>query len=301
MKRLEVHTEMDENILEARQALLEKLRNDPRIIQFLQREGLDGRFLEKNAGALSRYLESLDLCRNCRGLELCRQPMKGRGLSMHAADGILEETYVPCHRQQAVQDRRVHRKNFRLFHGDSKDLELSLNTISMDGESQEYMTSYIEVARSEQAEGGIFLYGQPGTGKTYLLTALASDLARQGYKVSFVKVPLFVQDFRQSLDDLEYRQDMLGHLKFADVLVLDDLGSEGITKWTRDDILFPVLDYRMQNGKKTYFTSNYTPAELMEKYQPDGDRIASLRLQERIRSLAKPVKMAGSSRRTTGR
>ena len=38
----------------------------------------------------------------------------------------------------------------------------------------------------------------------------------------------------------EYRQDMLGHLKFSDVVVLDDLGSEGISKWTRDDILFPV-------------------------------------------------------------
>ena len=92
---------------------------------------------------------------------------------------------------------------------------------------------------------------------------------------------------------------MLGHLKFSDVVVLDDLGSEGISKWTRDDILFPVLDYRMQNCKKTYVSSNYTPEELLEKYQPDGDRVASLRLQERIRSLAQPVKMTGSSRRNS--
>ncbi|WP_289221426.1 ATP-binding protein, partial [Faecalibaculum rodentium] len=153
--------------------------------------------------------------------------------------------------------------------------------------------------QSVDKPGGIFLYGQPGTGKTYLLTALANDFARQGLKVSFVKVPLFVQDFRQSLEDSEYRQDMLGHLKFSDVVVLDDLGSEGISKWTRDDILFPVLDYRMQNGKKTYFSSNYTPEELLEKYQPDGDRVASLRLQERIRSLAQPVKMTGRSRRNS--
>lgn len=297
MKRIEIHTEMDETTLAARKELVDRLKQDPRIIQFLQREKQDGRFLEENAGALGRYVDSLDLCRNCPGLQLCRQPMKGRGLSMHVQDGILEETYVPCRLQQTVQDRRQHRENYRIYHGDPKDLELSMKGISMAGETPEYMNCYIEAMRTAAEDGGIFLYGQPGTGKTYLLTALANDFARQDLKVSFVKVPLFVQDFRQSLDDPDYRHEMLGHLKFSDVLFLDDLGSEGISKWTRDDILFPVLDYRMQNGKKTYFSSNYTPAELLEKYQPDGDRVASLRLQERLQSLARPVKMAGPSRR----
>ena len=299
MKRMEIHAEMDETTRQAREALLEKLRNDPRIIRFLQTEKQDGQFLEQNAGAMGRYLDSLDRCSRCRGLEFCRQPMKGRGLAMHVVDGILEETYVPCRRQQAVMDLRQHRSSYRIFHGDPGDLELSMKSISMEGETPEYMSSYIAAMQSVDKPGGIFLYGQPGTGKTYLLTALANDFARQGLRVSFVKVPLFVQDFRQSLEDPEYRQDMLGHLKFSDVVVLDDLGSEGISKWTRDDILFPVLDYRMQNGKKTYFSSNYTPEELLEKYQPDGDRVASLRLQERIRSLAQPVKMTGSSRRNS--
>ena len=82
MKRMEIHAEMDETTRQAREALLEKLRNDPRIIRFLQTEKQDGQFLEQNAGAMGRYLDSLDRCSRCRGLEFCRQPMKGRGLAM---------------------------------------------------------------------------------------------------------------------------------------------------------------------------------------------------------------------------
>lgn len=65
MKRIEIHTEMDETTLAARKELVDRLKQDPRIIQFLQREKQDGRFLEQNAGALGRYVDSLDLCRNC--------------------------------------------------------------------------------------------------------------------------------------------------------------------------------------------------------------------------------------------
>lgn len=297
MKKLQMTVKMDDEIREARQKLLKKLRNDERILTFLQKNGLDGQFLEKNAGALGRWIDSLNLCRTCQNLETCRQPMKGKVLKMDVVDGFLVESYVSCRKEQVLDQKRSHQRNYRLFHGDRKDLETSLNTLDVSGESREYMQAFLEVIKSRQDSAGVFLYGQPGTGKTYLLTCLANDLAREGKRVSFVKTPLFIQDFKQSLDDYEYRQTMLGHLKFADVLFLDDLGSEGITKWTRDDILFPVLDYRLQQGKKTYFSSNYTLDELIRQYQPDGDQVASLRIQERIRSLARPVRMAGKSRR----
>ena len=119
-------------------------------------------------------------------------------------------------------------------------------------------------------------------------------------RVSFIKVPLFIQDIKQSMYDNEYRQDMIGHLRFSEVLVLDDIGSEAITPWTRDEILFPILDYRMNHELKTYFTSNYTLEELEQHYclrDKENGYVASLRLMERIKALSTPVSLLGKSRR----
>ena len=60
-----------------------------------------------------------------------------------------------------------------------------------------------------------------------------------------------------------------------------------------------VIDCHNHIGEPWGTRDRQTPEELLEKYQPDGDRVASLRLQERIRSLAQPVKMTGSSRRNS--
>ena len=37
----------------------------------------------------------------------------------------------------------------------------------------------------------------------------------------------------------------LNYLKSVDVLLLDDFGSENMTNWLRDDVLGPVLNYRL--------------------------------------------------------
>ena len=99
-----------------------------------------------------------------------------------------------------------------------------------------------------------------------MMAGAANFFAKSKKRVSFIKVPLFIQDIKQSMYDNEYRQDMIGHLRFSEVLVLDDIGSEAITPWTRDEILFPILDYRMNHELKTYFTSNYTLEELEQHY-----------------------------------
>lgn len=93
---------------------------------------------------------------------------------------------------------------------------------------------------------------------------------------------------------------MISRMKFSDVLFLDDIGSESISAWTRDEILFPILEYRMNNRLKTYFTSNYTLEELKLRYgrvREENSEVASLRIIERIRTLAILCPLQGNSRR----
>ena len=40
------------------------------------------------------------------------------------------------------------------------------------------------------------------------------------------------------------------------LLLIDDLGAEAVTPWARDEILCPLLQYRMDEKLPTFFTSN---------------------------------------------
>ena len=177
---------------------------------------------------------------------------------------------------------------------------IDLHKIDVAHESQEYILAYMQVLKSLEHKKGVYLYGQPGVGKSYMMAGIANYFAKKEKRVVYVKVPLFIQDLKQSMYDSEYRQDMIGHLRFSDVLILDDIGSEAITPWTRDEILFPILDYRMNHEKKTYFTSNYTLEELEQHYclkERENAQVASLRLMERIKALSTCVSLLGKSRR----
>ena len=72
------------------------------------------------------------------------------------------------------------------------------------------------------------------------------------------------------------------------MLLIDDIGAENLTAWARDEILGSLLQYRMQEGLLTFFTSNMSILEL-EKHlslTTNGvDKIKAKRIIERIQQL----------------
>ena len=74
--------------------------------------------------------------------------------------------------------------------------------------------------------------GPSGTGKTHLACAIANELKGK-YAVSFANVPMLLEKMRTGNVSVE---EMLS----ADLLVLDDLGSERETAWTVERFLLIV-------------------------------------------------------------
>ena len=184
----------------------------------------------------------------------------------------------------------------------ANDYLIDLNDASFlsAAKEKEYGLAYTQSVSSIPLNQGVYLYGNPGTGKSYLMKGICNYYAKSNKSVSFVQVPLLIQELKQFMMDNEYRQRVMNHLRYSDVLVLDDIGAESITQWTRDEILLPILDERMNKGMKTYFTSNYSMEELEQQYRlanKPNNTIASLRILERIRTLSKPVELSGKSRR----
>ena len=118
-----------------------------------------------------------------------------------------------------------------------------------------------------KTEYGIFVYGPSGCGKSYPLIALCNEFVRDNKKCSYVETRNFLESLKNNLNNKEEYFSLMAKVKEVDVLVLDNLGDEKISEWTRDDIISGILDYRIKNDLLTYITSSYTLEELVSLYE----------------------------------
>ncbi|MFH1742690.1 MAG: IS21-like element helper ATPase IstB [bacterium] len=104
----------------------------------------------------------------------------------------------------------------------------------------------------EKAENVLAL-GNPGSGKTHLLSAIALDLIRQGHRVYFRSCDLLVQDLLVAKQELRLSRVIKNLSKF-DAIFLDDIG---YVQHNRDEmeVLFTLLAERYERGS-VMITSN---------------------------------------------
>ena len=141
----------------------------------------------------------------------------------------------------------------------------------------------------DNAKTGIYLYGEFGVGKTYLLAALANELTKLGKTVLLAYFPDLVRALKNSLNDSKNLEDMINNLKTVDVLMLDDLGSENLTPWLRDEILGPILNYRYMSGKIVCISSNLDQRKLIEHLchtNQEDDNVKGVRIANRLLKLS---------------
>lgn len=76
---------------------------------------------------------------------------------------------------------------------------------------KEYGLAYTQSVSSIPLNQGVYLYGNPGTGKSYLMKGICNYYAKSNKSVSFVQVPLLIQELKQFMTDNEYRQRVMNH------------------------------------------------------------------------------------------
>ncbi|AXK51376.1 ATP-binding protein [Spiroplasma alleghenense] len=104
---------------------------------------------------------------------------------------------------------------------------------------------------------GVFLSGLPGVGKTFLLQITANQFAQKN-KVAFITVSNLIKTVKDGFSNNELqKENLLRSLMRVDYLFLDDIGGEVVTAYSRDEILFTLLNYRMENKKPTFFSANF--------------------------------------------
>lgn len=144
------------------------------------------------------------------------------------------------------------------------------------------------LAFATDPQGWIALTGSVGCGKTHLLAAVAHELLAHGRAPLYVVAPDFLGYLRKGMHaesglDVETR---IEQAITADVLLLDDLGTEHETGWTQEQF-YRVIDGRYRQHAPTVITTNLWFDDL-------PDRIAS-RIQDS--RLVQQFAMTGSDYR----
>ncbi|MFC1746620.1 IS21-like element helper ATPase IstB, partial [Candidatus Riflebacteria bacterium] len=99
----------------------------------------------------------------------------------------------------------------------------------------------------------VLLFGNPGSGKTHLVCAIAQELIRKGQRIYFSNTGLLVQDLLAAKRDLKLAK-VFKRLSKYQALILDDIG---YVQQSRDEmeVLFTLLAERYEKGS-VMITSN---------------------------------------------
>lgn len=124
----------------------------------------------------------------------------------------------------------------------------------------------------DQRCNSISLLGQPGAGKTHLLTALANNLIHKK-QISVLYFP-FVEGFNDLKNDFDLLEQKLTKMKRIGVLFIDDLfkGRYFPTDFQIEQ-MFGVINYRYLNHKPIMVSSEKTVDELCDIDEALGTRI----------------------------
>jgi DNA replication protein DnaC len=123
---------------------------------------------------------------------------------------------------------------------------------------------------ADQPDGWLILHGPYGTGKSHLAMAIGQAVLGRGGLAIFATVPDLLDSLRETYDRAaagESFETRFNRYRNADLLILDDMGTEKLTSWGREK-LFQLVNHRYNRWLPTVFTTN----EPLSSFDP---RIAS--------------------------
>lgn len=115
---------------------------------------------------------------------------------------------------------------------------------------------------------GMLLYGPVGTGKSFAAHSVANELITKGVTVCVTTLP-------RLLDLIGQRRDVVGRLRYYDLLVIDDLGTERGTSYAEEQT-YNIIDARYSSGLPLIVTTNLDQKTIKESQNRVYDRITEM-------------------------
>ncbi len=285
---------------ELKKELKEKDFND-----FVKLLNVEETILCQNTSKLKDSFRERNNCINCRGISFCKNELEGYVYTAENNDNNITFSYKPCTYMQKYIEANSYKENIDLFNVPTSLQNAKVKDIYTDDKSRieviKYIMDYVQTY-NEDKKKGLYLAGNFGSGKTYLIAALFNELAKKEVKSAIIYFPEFLRTLKASFNESEdgSYSDKFNYIKRVPLLLIDDIGAENLTTWARDEILGTILQYRMEENLATFFTSNLTMEELEMHLSITGskvERVKARRIIERIKYLSDEMKLIGIDRR----
>ena len=258
---------------------------------------LDKEYLEKYTSLLEESSLEFRNCSNCKGIVQCKNKITGFAYLPKVIEGSLTFEYKACRFKKNQINKEKKLKNIKNFNTPEFLKDASISKIYKTDKNRFKAITWLLDFLDNYKEGdkGLFLHGNFGCGKTYLIAATFNELANNGYKTSIIFWPEFVRDMFSN----EFKESM-DYVKNVDLLLIDDLGAENLTAYNRDEILCPILQYRMDNKLTTFITSNLDIKELNNHLSTSKNGVEEIkagRIISRIEQLTVDMEMISKNLR----
>ncbi len=253
----------------------------------------------KYTSKLQRTIEEINNCENCKGLGFCKNPTCGYVYYPTTREEHLDFSYISCKYTKKLSKEK---KNITFYELPSELQNASMSKIDVTDKSRSKVIKWLKEFYDNYLEGkkvkGLYLHGSFGSGKSYLITALLNELSKKRINIIAVYYPFLLRKLKDSFKT--NFDSKLNDLIKADILLLDDIGAESVSEWSRDEILGTILQYRMDNALPTFFTSNLSISDLeqhLSNTKNNVDKVKSRRIIERINQLTETMEMVSENRR----
>lgn len=249
--------------------IFDKIMNTPACRDFIDKYELTNKEIMDNFLPLLLVSENYEKCKNCNGLNNC--PLEGvKGyFNVPVIDfyGTIDTEFKAC---KYMEERNLY--IYRDFDDEKLNWLLTEKDVNVIGRNK--ILNLLGKLSKDKNTKGIYLYGDNGIGKSYLAICCANRIVKSEKKqIAYVDVKKFISEMTKLIyEDKSLFNEKLDIIKNAPYLFLDGLGNEKISKFTRDDIILSILEYRKEkNLKNTVIISKYDFKDLKKLYKVDNE------------------------------
>ncbi len=299
MKSIKELSNREVNDLELKKEFSKSLKDDD-FLGLVNKLGLTEDVASKYTSKLEMTVENLRNCSKCDALEECKNPVNGCVLYPVKDGRYLRFDYIACkYKKKYLSEEKL---KPIVFEEPDAIKNAKMADIDLSDKRRAHVIKWVKKFYNDYKTNkhlkGCYLHGSFGSGKSYILAALINELAKSGAKCVIIYYPLMLSILKESFnDDFDIK---MNSIRTSDILLIDDIGAETVTGWSRDEILGTILQYRMDQNLPTFFTSNLTIDELkvhLSNTKNTVDYVKSERIIERVRQLTEDLELISENKR----